>query len=228
MDFCNITQQDCRTGRITTGIGMFLLILLIYILAPDKDSHLTLWNIASVFVLFLFIASVIHAFFTYLICKSCKVTITGISIGAFAHYPLFKIKDIWVLIGLIPIADYAIENYYTHSPRTKGIITAVPALMIFSLGMLLSLAHESAFNDPSNPTFLNIPIYTYWALFIAACFVVGIVAVMLFQSKGVDDEPAAGCSYNMVLYALAFFVAYTVYNNWAFIKSFIYAPWGAN
>lgn len=228
MDFELIDKYDCRAGWVKTAARVIPLICLCVVLAPKAGVPLRGWNLVPAVLVAAYVATAVHVVFTYIICKMLGVKLIAMSIGNGGYNPLCRISGVLLCAGILPLPDYTIDGYYALKMWPRWMVSTIPSLLVLAIGFVISYFHGLALEDPANPELMGMPLYTCLAVIAISCFMVSYITTMLYNAKGVDEDPACAPVYYFFIMALGVGLGSLVFSNIELINSYIYAPWAAN
>lgn len=205
-------------------IGLLILVGVSYFLRPDEAGVLTVKSVIVPFILSCYIAAALCAIIIGIYCKFCGVELVGISVGIPVVDLIGQIGRVELYIGLLPLPDMAVDNFSNLKGLTRWVVTSMPSVIIIVVGFALGALRNYFYTTSPEVDIFGIPVYSLVALLALACIFMGVLNEINMQNKMIEMCPEGEAIYRMVIYSILICTAIVVYNNWEFIKHFIYQP----
>lgn len=196
-----------------------------YVFRPCSATALSPWSLICPTIIALYIVAVLSCLITVIVCKVTDAELMAVSIGTLWVYPLFIRRYIIVHVGLIPIPDRSIYDFFILSKMKQLAIAFLPSLFLIAFGLLLCGFRDTLFTEYASLVFWNYPIYSLVVLLAYASIMVAIFDELMFLNKYIDVRPQWALSLLFLMIWISGAVIITIKNNWNFLKEFLYVGW---
>lgn len=196
-----------------------------YVFRPGTAISLSPWSLICPTIIALYIVSVLSCLVTVFVCKVTDAELTAVCVGTLWVYPLFIRRYVIVHVGLVPIPDRSIYDFFSLSKAKQLAIAVLPSLFLIASGLLLCGFRDTLFTEYASLVFWNYPIYTLVVLVAYAFIVVAIFDGVMFLNKYVDVRPRWALSLLFLMIWISGAIIIAIKNNWNFLKEFLYVGW---